>query len=136
DRLPTPVDRVLEGGPDEALRTRHRHRLDADARVGTDVPSELGLAEGDEPPHLGRALLQLHAGVDVLRVLPEDDHVDLLGVLDGGRLAGEPAHRPQADGEVEDLAEGDVEAADAAADGRGQRPFDAEYVLGAGGDGG
>ena len=48
-------------------------------------------------------------GVDVLGVLPEDHHVDLLGVLHRRRHAGEPAHRAQAHVEVEDLAQRDVE---------------------------
>ena len=43
---------------------------------------------------------------------------------------------PQAHVEVEDLAQGDVEAADATADRRGQRALDADEVLAEGVDGG
>ena len=84
--------------------------------VGADVPAEGVVQELDELLRLGRALLDLEAGVDVLGVLAEDHHVDLLGVLHRRRDTREPAHRPQADVEVEDLAQRDVEAADAAAD--------------------
>jgi hypothetical protein len=59
----------------------------------------------------------------------------LLGVLDRGRHAGEPLHRAEADVEVELLAEGDVERADAAADRRGERALDADEVVAEGGDG-
>ena len=83
---------------------------------------------------LGGALLDLEAGVDVLGVLAEDHHVDLLGVLHRRRHALEPAHGPQADVEVEDLAQGDVERADAAADRRGERALDADEVLAEGVD--
>ena len=51
------------------------------------------------------------------------------GCLTGRGHALEPAHRAEADVEVEHLAERDVERADAAADGRGQRPLDADEVL-------
>ena len=47
----------------------------------------------------------LDAGVDVLGVLAEDHHVDLLGVLDRRGHAVEVAHRAQADVEVEHLAQ-------------------------------
>ena len=66
------------------------------------------------------------AGVDVLGVFAEDDHVHLFGMFDRGGDAGEVLHRAQADVEIEHLAQGDVERADAAADRRGQRPFDAD----------
>ncbi len=78
---------------------------------------------------LGRALLDLEAGVDVFGVLPEDHHVDGLGALHRRRHALEPAHRAQAHVEVEELAQRDVERADTAADRRGQRALDADQVL-------
>ena len=52
-----------------------------------DVPAELVLEQLDELLRLGRALLDLEAGVDVLGVLPEDHHVDQLGVLHRRRHA-------------------------------------------------
>ena len=75
---------------------------------------------------LGRPL---DAGVDVLRVLAEDHHVGLLRRLHRRGHALEPAHRAQADVEVELLAQRDVERADAAADRRGQRPLDRDHVV-------
>ena len=48
------------------------------------------------------------------------------GCFTGRRHALEVLHGPQADVEVEHLAQRDVERADAAADGRGQRAFDAD----------
>jgi hypothetical protein len=77
----------------------------------------------------------LDAGVDVLGVLPEDHHVDLLGVLHRAGDAGEVLDRPQADVEVEHLPEGDVQGADAAADRGGQRALDADQELLEGFDG-
>ena len=92
------------------------------------------MQELDEPLDLGRALLHLLAGVHVLGVLAEDHHVDLLRMLHRGRHAREPADGAEADVEVEDLAQGDVQAADATADRRGERALDADEVLAEGGD--
>ncbi len=52
-----------------------------------------------------------------------------VGFLDGAGHAGEPADRAETDIEVEDLAESDVEAADATADGGGEGAFDADEVF-------
>ena len=51
------------------------------------------------------------------------------GCLTGEGTPCEIVHGAQADVEVEHLAQGDVERADAAADGRGQRAFDADQKL-------
>ena len=51
------------------------------------------------------------------------------GCFTGDGTPCEPAHRPQAHVQVEDLAQRDVEAADAAADRRGERALDADEVL-------
>ena len=81
------------------------------------------------------AVLELDAGVDIFGVLAEDDHVHVLGVLDRGGHALEVAHRAQADVQIQLFAQGHVQRADPAADGRGQRAFDAHQVLAEGGQG-
>src|SRR5581483_2273262 len=116
----------------EPLGPFARDRLDADAaRLGEAdlLDAHLALEERDDLLHLRSAGRPLDARVDVLRVLAEDHHVDLVGALDGARDALEPAHGPEADVEVEDLAERDVERADAAADGRRERALDAHPEL-------
>ena len=127
-------DGVLDRRADQPLAPLARDRLDADGD---------GLREADLLVHLGEVVLEereelldvlgagleLDAGVDVLGVLAEDHHVDLLGVLDRRGHALEPADRAEADVEVEQLPQRDVERADAAADGRRQRPLDADQVL-------
>ena len=50
-------------------------------------------------------------------------------MLHGRRDALEPAHGAEADVEIEDLAERDVQRADAAADRRRERALDADEVL-------
>src|SRR5206468_207961 len=94
-----------------------------------ELLGELLLEEVEDLLRLGRSCRIFDAGVDVFRVLAEDDHVDLFGVLDGGGHAGEPADRAEADVEVEHLSEGDVERADAATDRGGQRALDADEVM-------
>src|SRR5207244_10753232 len=57
DGLAIMLHGVLDRGSDQPLRPGLRHRLDADAGVGPDVPSELGLEDVDQLLRLGRALL-------------------------------------------------------------------------------
>ena len=126
------VDRVLERAPDEPLGALARNRLDADARRlrEADLPhAQLVLEEGDQLARALRLGLPLDAGVDVLGVLAEDHHVGLRRILERARHAGEVPHRAQADVEVELLAQGDVERANAAADGRRHRALDRDGVL-------
>src|SRR6185295_16799305 len=53
-------------------------------------------------------------------------HVDLLRMLYGAGHTGEILHRPQTDVEVEHLAQGDIEGADAPANGSRERSFNAD----------
>jgi hypothetical protein len=130
-------DGVLEGGADEPLRAGFGNRLDANA-------DELGrVAEADFFEILGKvrlekfnrlergflARLEINAGVNILGVFAEDDHVHLFGMFHGRGDAGEPLHGAQADVEIEHLAQRDVERADAAADGRGERALDADEIF-------
>ena len=120
-----------------ALRTSRsvpslRDRLDADARGVREadlLDAQLVLQELDQLLRLVALGLELDAGVDVFRVLAEDDHVGLLGRLHRRRHAGEVLDRAQADVEVEFLAQRDVERADAAADRRRQRALDRDHVV-------
>ncbi len=129
DALAVMAQRVLQGGAHQALGPELGDGLDPDAGLGPDLPPQLVAQEGGEAIRLGGSRLHLEPGVDVLGVLPEDDHVDLLGVAHRRGHAGEPAHRAQAHVEVEDLPQGHVEGPDAAAHGCGERPLDADEVL-------
>ncbi len=85
---------------------------------------EIGLTPTDQFPGLLGTLLEFNAGVNVLGVFAEDHDVQLLGLFDGAGHAVEITHRPHAGVQVEDLPQRHVERTDAAAYGRGQRPFD------------
>ena len=155
DALALVLDGILDRAVDEAHAAGVADGLDADAdlHVGREIrradclPKLLG--GGLVPKRIflnsfGKFLGQeirgpsaasgvpagvFDARVNVLGVLAEDDHVHLFGMLHGRGHAGEPLHRAQADVEVEHLAQRDVERADAAADGRGQRALDADEVF-------
>ena len=127
-------DRVVDGGFHQPPRPVPGHRLDPQAAILRKA--DLGVLFREGLAQKGRQLFRLRgaggkfdAGVDVLRVFAEDHHVDQLRMADGRGHAGEPADRAQADVQVALLADGDIEAADAAADRRGQRPFDTDQVL-------
>ena len=79
--------------------------------------------------------LEFDAGIDVFGILAEDHHVHLIGAFHRRRHALEPAHGAQADVQIQDLAQGDVQRANAAADGRGQRAFDGYPIAANGLDG-
>jgi hypothetical protein len=107
--------------------------LDADAALLGEA-NLLELLREALPEHREEALSRLRAGleldarVDVLGVLPEDDHVHLLRVLHRARDAPEVPDGAEADVEVEQLAERHVQAPDAAPYRRGQRALDAHQV--------
>src|SRR6266568_847294 len=127
-------DREVDGRAHEPLGPLARDRLHAEPARAREadllvLARELPLEEAEELLRALRPGLPLDPGVDVLRVLPEDHHVDPLRVLHRRRHAAEPAHRAEADVEVEELPERVVERADAAADRRGERPLDADEVL-------
>ena len=76
------------------------------------------------------AVGKLDAGVNIFGVLAENRHVDKLRMLDRRRHAVEVAYGPQANVEIEQLTQSDVERSHAAADRSGQRPLDADKKLG------
>ena len=125
---------VLHRRAHEAVGALLRDGLEAEARrVGEadlrEAVGEVFLQERAEAGVVLRALLPLDARVDVLRVLAEDGHVDLLGLLHRARHAREVAHGAHAGVQVELLPKGHVQAPDATADGRGERPLDGHEVL-------
>ena len=71
----------------------------------------------------------LDASVDVFGILTENDHVGQLRVLHRRGYPGVVAHWPHTGVQVQLLAQGHVQAANAAAYGRGQGAFDAHEVL-------
>ena len=56
-------------------------------------------------------------------------HIDFLRLLDRRDHSPEPTHRAQANVQVQLLPQRDVQRADTASDGRGQRPFDADPIV-------
>src|SRR6056297_2247912 len=126
------VDAVVDGLAHEAFRALPGDRLDADA--GTRRETDLGgaqflLQELDQLLHFLGACRVLDARVDIFRVLAEDHHVHQVGLLHRRADAGEVADGPHAGVEVQALADGDVQRADAAADRRGQGTLDGDHVF-------
>ena len=111
-------------------------RLDADAGVRPDLPAELVAHEVDDALRLGRSRPHLESGIHVLGVFPEDHHVDVRRRAHRRRHAREVLDRTQTDIQVEPLPQGDVEAANAGPDRRGQRTLDADQVFAEGNLGG
>jgi hypothetical protein len=129
----------LDRRPDEPVGPLARDRLQPEA--GAVGEADLGVFLGEVLPkqrgELGVGLaasLELDSGVQVLGVLAEDDHVDILRAADGRGDAFDVADRPQADVKVERLAQGDVQRADPSPDRSGQRALDADHELSKGGD--
>ncbi|KAF1858247.1 hypothetical protein Lal_00014748 [Lupinus albus] len=126
------VDRILERLAHEALRAFARHGLDADRgrfREADLAHAHLAGQEFDDFFSFRRFGGPFDAGVDVFRVFAEDHHIRLVRLAQRRRHAGEIAHGTQAHVQVELLAQGDVQRADAAADRRRQRALDGHDVL-------
>ncbi|MNZ67932.1 hypothetical protein D3C78_861900 [compost metagenome] len=126
------VHGILQRLAHETLGAFQGNRLDADAAV-------LGEADLLDAHFLGEELddllrlrgtgFPLHAGVDVFGVLTEDHHVHITRLLHRARHAFEPAHRALTDVQVELLAQGNVQRADATTDRSSQRPLDGNDVV-------
>ena len=110
------VDRVLDRLPDQPIGALARHWLDADARRCGEadlLDAHFLDEEIDDLLCFGGIGVPFDAGVDVLRILAEDHHVDLLGLLDRRRNSLEVADGAQANVEVELLAQRNIERANA-----------------------
>ena len=139
DRLAARLERVLDRHAHQALGSGHGDRLDADAGIEADLLlaafQHVFVEELDQAGAIGSSLLPLDAGVNVFGVFAEDDDVHALGMLHRRGHALVILDGADAAIEVENLAQGDVEGADAAAHRRGQRTFDGNAEFADGGDG-
>ena len=154
DALAFELDGVTDGAVDEPHATAVTHRLDPDADFHVTrkilcadcLPKFFGGGLGAETDFLevlwkflcdeiqdflrfGRAGGVFDSRVNVLGVFAEDDHVHLLRVLHRRGDALKVLDWPQADVEIEHLAQSDVERANAAADWRGEWTFDADQIF-------
>ena len=118
--------RVVEGELDDPPRAGDRDRLDRDPRVAVPELAAVGLDPLDQLLGVGRALLVLDPGVEVLGVLPHEDEVD---VVEAGADAGVALARAHLRVEVERLAQADVDRAEAAADRRRDRALERDARL-------
>ncbi len=134
---------VLDRLADVALAAVLAHGLDADARAGRDLAlAELAVGRDH---HLIEVLDQIEAHriaglpldphVDVLGVFAIHDHVEVLRPLVGAGGAFVVAAGAHAAVQIEDLAQGHVEGADAATDWGGEGALDRHPVLLDGGEG-
>ena len=126
------LQRVLDGRTYQPFRPLHRYRLHAEGRGLGETHlchPHLVAQEGKELLGLWSALLPFDTGIDILGVLAENVHVDLLRLLDGRDHALEPTYGTQADIQVERLAQRHVQRADATAHRCRQRSLDANQVL-------
>lgn len=133
DALAAVLHGVINGGAHQALRAFTGNGLDAEA--GALREAHLLHALREDAAHgvekqfgvLG-PFLEFDAGVNVFRILAENDHVHLFRSLHGSFNAVEIAHRAQADEQVQILTQRNVQAADAAAHGGGEGALDADQV--------
>src|SRR5579872_1009661 len=136
DALAAAIEGKLNRHTDQALGASDRNGFDSDAGVETDLLlaalEHFLINELNDLRSLSGSLLPFDTGVDVLGVFAVDDEIHALGVLYGRRSAFVVLYRSHAGIEIERLAEGNVQRADASADGCGQRTLDghAEFANG------
>ena len=106
--------------PHQALGAENRDGFDGDARIFPDLlllcREHLGVQEVDQLPGFGSALLPLDADIDVFSVLAKDHHVELFRMLNRRRDTLVVAHGTNAGIQVEYLAQGYIQRAEAAAE--------------------
>ena len=127
-------DGVLDGRPHDAPGALLGHGLDADAGSVWEPNLLCTLGECFCEDRLEFfailvAVLELDSGINILGVLAENDHVGQFRLLHGTGHALEPAHRAQAGVQVENLAQGDIDRTDAAANRRCKRPLDTDEIF-------
>src|ERR1019366_7262667 len=139
DRLVLVFESVLDRHAHQTFGSGHGHGFDADAGIEADLLlaafQHVFVEEFNQPSGIGRAFFPFDTGVNVFCVFAEDNDVHALGMLHGRGHTSVVLHGPHAAVEIEDLAQGDVEGADAASDGRGQRTFDRDAKFAEGADG-
>ena len=120
--------RVLYGHTHQPLGAGHGNRLDAHAGIQTNLLlaalEHVLVEEFDQLGALRSSLLPFDAGVNVFGILAEDDHVHALGMLHRRGHALVILHRAHATIEVQNLPQCNIQRADPAAHGSGQRAFD------------
>ncbi len=129
DRFALVAQGVVDRGAHDPFGAFYRDRFEPDAGAVREADlgvffRELLFEQGFELFALRSAVLELDPGVDILGVLAEDHHVDVFRVQHRGGHAAVIAHRAHAGVQVQQLAQGHVQRADAAADRGGQRPLD------------
>ncbi|EHM52809.1 hypothetical protein HMPREF9080_02114 [Cardiobacterium valvarum F0432] len=120
---------VLDGHAYQALAAVFGDGFDAESRPFEEVRAEFAAQEVGEFAVFFAAGGVFNAGIDVFGVFAVDDHVHFFRAQHRRGDAGVVAHRADAGVEVECLAQADVERAETAADGRGERPFDGDAQL-------
>ena len=120
---------ILDSRTHQTLRAFLRYGLDAETGglretnlVGT--LREFGRKPVKEFLCFGRAALKLDTGVDIFRILAEDNHIHLLRGFHRGFNSLEVAHRAHAAVEVEPLAERHIQRTYTLAHRRSQRSLD------------
>src|SRR5581483_2872650 len=122
---------ILQGFTNQTLRPFPGDGLDADRRglrKADLLHAHFVHQEVDNLLHLRRLRRPLDTGVNVLRVLAEDHHIGLLGILHRRGRARKITDRAHAGVEVELLTYRHVQRAHAPADGRRQRPFNGDDI--------
>ncbi len=125
------VDGVLDGSLDQTESAFLGDGFDADATGVGEADFAVAVEEGFlekllEGFDIFTAFGKFDACIDVFSVLTKDDHIDLFGCFDGCGHAGEIGHGSQADVEIKNLTQCDVEAADTTTHGRGEWAFDTD----------
>src|SRR4051794_18302907 len=129
---------VFEGGTRQTLGPRAAYWLDADANLIASFSAETNFLKCgrqltlDEFQNLFRfrsSRLIIDAGINILRVFAEDNHIHFLRPFHRRGHTFEILHRAKTNIEVEHLPQSDVERTDATTHGSRERTFNAHEKL-------
>ena len=125
------VNRVLNGFSDQSLGPLGGYGLDADPNILRETNFSRAHFLDNEVDYFLRLFssrLILNTCVNVFRVLSENDHIAVAGVLDWRGYTLEPSYRPQTSVEVQLLPQRNIERPEAPTYRSGQRPLDCHTV--------
>ncbi|MPN33264.1 hypothetical protein SDC9_180749 [bioreactor metagenome] len=125
------LQRIGDGTADKTLATLHRNGL-YPHRTGIGkanlLHTHLFFQKGYDTLHFIASRFPLDAGIDILGILPEDNHIDLFRMLDRRRHPRIVLHRPKTDVQIQCLAKCHVQRTNALTHRSGQGTFDRHLV--------
>ena len=116
---------VVERKANNAVGAGNRNRFNGNARIGPNHARALSSTKIDEALRFGRAFFEFDAGIEVFRILANNNEVD---IFVAPARAGNREHWAKIHVQIERFAKRDIHATEARAHRGGNRAFDGDFI--------